>query len=78
MHTGHIRQAWFVSNLENGQESHHAIPIGTYSTHYKAKAEALNVAATMLTEQREATHSTVVICSDELSVLQALHSPPNN
>ena len=56
-------------NLKNGQESHHAIPTGKHSTHYKVKAEALNVAVTMLAEQREAAHSSVVICSDALSVL---------
>ena len=65
-------------NLKNGQESHHVILTEKHSTHYKAKADqALNVAATMLTEQREAAHSTVVICSDALSVLQAPHNHQN-
>ena len=47
------------------------------STNYKAEAQALKTAATMLVEQREAIQNKVVNFSDALSVMQALSNPQN-
>ena len=51
------------------------IATGRYFTNYKAEAQALETAATMLVEQREVIQNKVVIFSDALPVRQALSNP---
>ena len=51
-------------------------PSGKYLTNYKAEAEALRTAASILTDNMEAIHTTVIF-SHALSVIQALPNPRN-
>ena len=62
---------------KDGKRIQHAIPTGKFCTNYKAEAEALQTAATMLIENKEAMHPKIVIFSDALSVLQAVQNPLN-
>ena len=55
--------------LKDGRKIQQAIPTGRYSINYKAEAQALKTAATMLVEQREVIQNKVVIFSDALSVM---------
>ena len=56
-----------------GREDRISIPTGTFSTNYKAEADALSTAATFI-ETSPHSSKNVVFLSDALSVLQALQT----
>ncbi|KAI0233441.1 hypothetical protein LSAT2_016298 [Lamellibrachia satsuma] len=71
------RGGGILLNLKDGRKIKQAIPTGRYSTNYKAEAQAMKTAATILVEQRDAIQNKVVIFSDALSVMQTLSNPQN-
>lgn len=58
--------------LNDGKTIHHAIPTGKYLTNYKAEAEALRTAASILPDNMEADHTKVVIFPIAVSIIPAL------
>lgn len=58
--------------LNDGGTIHHAVPTRKYSTTYKAEAEALRAAASILMNNMEAIHTKEVLFSHALSVIQTL------
>ena len=59
----------------NGEKIEQAVPTGTYSTNYRAEAEALREACTILSNLTLNKKHKVVFLTDAKSVLQALTNP---
>ena len=63
--------------LADGRKVHHCMPTGKHSTNYKAEAEALRLAAEIVTNNKDNTNPRVAFFSDALSVIQALQNHKN-